>query len=273
MDEVFGKRRAEDELDDPRALALPGWETLDKLATGLVQRSHGDFGGWGDMVRFAPCTAARIEEVSGVRRTDFDRKRWTWDLCRQTTTAPGGLVDKGTKGKRRRTVPLIPEIRELVAWRLDVIDQDPMARLFTGPRGERITTAALRDATHWDAVVVALGYEHLRRHDLRRTGLTWMADAGVPLHVLRKIAGHGSLATTQRYPHPDRPSIELAGEALGAHLSRPREAPGPEVVRRSPPAATCDSCANPASETAKAPPAWTFVQSAGLRHHCRDDRI
>jgi hypothetical protein len=26
-----------------------------------------------------------------------------------------------------------------------------------------------------------------------------MADAGVPVHVLRKIAGHGSLMTTQRY--------------------------------------------------------------------------
>src|SRR5262249_59032535 len=52
-----------------------------------------------------------------------------------------------------------------------------------------------------DEVVTALGYEHLRRHDLRHTGLTWMADAGVPVHVLRKIARHGSLVTTQRYPH------------------------------------------------------------------------
>jgi integrase len=61
----------------------------------------------------------------------------------------------------------------------------------------------LRDATHWDEVVTQLGYEHLRRHDLRHTGLTWTADAGVPVHVLRKIAGHGSLVTTQRYLHPD----------------------------------------------------------------------
>jgi integrase len=62
--------------------------------------------------------------------------------------------------------------------------------LFTGPRGGRITTAVLRDATHWDEVATALGYEHLRRHGLRHTGLTWMGDAGVPVHVLRKIAGH-----------------------------------------------------------------------------------
>ncbi|UCA51682.1 tyrosine-type recombinase/integrase [Streptomyces sp. WA6-1-16] len=44
-----------------------------------------------------------------------------------------------------------------------------------------------------------LGYEHLRRHDLRHTALTWFADAGAPVYVLRRIAGHGSLTTTQRY--------------------------------------------------------------------------
>lgn len=77
---------------------------------------------------------------------------------------------------------------------------------------------------------MGLGFEDLRRHDLRHTGLTWMADAGVPLHVLRKIAGHGSPTTTQWYLHPDRRSIELAGEALSTHLRGPREAPGPEVT-------------------------------------------
>jgi integrase len=78
---------------------------------------------------------------------------------------------------------------------------------------------ALGDATHWDEVVTALGYGYLRRHDLRHTGLTWMADAGVPVHVLRKIAGHGSLATTQRYLHPDHRAISDADVALSAYLN------------------------------------------------------
>ena len=67
------------------------------------------------------------------------------------------------------------------------------------------------------------------RHDLRHTGLTWMADAGVPVHVLRKIAGHGSLSTTQRYLHPDRRSIEAAGEALSLHLRARRSPDGPRL--------------------------------------------
>ncbi|WP_064446376.1 site-specific integrase [Micromonospora sp. NBRC 110037] len=221
-------QRAADELDDPRSLALPDWETLTTLAAALVDRSANHFTGWADVVIFAACTAARIGEVSGVRAEDIDRETWMWTVRRQTTPGPGGLIDKGTKGKRARTVPLIEEVRPIVAHRLDAASK-PESRLFTGPRGGRISTAVLRDATHWDEVVTKLGYEHLRRHDLRHTGLTWMADAGVPVHVLRKIAGHGSLTTTQRYLHPDRQSITDAGAALSAHLKARRSPDGPQL--------------------------------------------
>ncbi|MFD8644204.1 MULTISPECIES: tyrosine-type recombinase/integrase [Streptomyces] len=228
-------KQAEDELLDPRALALSGWEALVELAEALVAASHGEYRGWGEVVLFAACTAARIGEVSGCRVGDIDTTNWIWTVRRQTTPAPGGLVDKGTKGKRARQVPIIEEIRPLVAQRILAAGPDPDARMFTGPRGGRISTAVLRDATHWDDVVLKLGYEHLRRHDLRHTGLTWFADAGVQVHVLRKIAGHGSLTTTQRYLHPDVHKITAAGAALSAHLSvlrAPRSLPSPIVAAR-----------------------------------------
>lgn len=224
----YAFRQAEDELDNPRALALPNWEALSTLADALVARSSGQFRGWGDVTIFAACTAARIGEVSGVRVADIDTGRWLWTVRRQTTPSPGGLVDKGTKGKRARFVPLIAEVRELVQHRIDVVEGRPDARLFTGPRGGRITTAVFRDATHWDEVVASLGFEHLRRHGLRHTGLTWMADAGVPVHVLRKIAGHGSLTTTQRYLHPDQAAVSAAGDSLTAFLRAPRSPHGPQ---------------------------------------------
>ncbi|MCM1948046.1 site-specific integrase [Streptomyces sp. G2] len=228
-------KQAEDELLDPRALALPDWEALVELADALVAASYGGYQGWGDVVLFAACTAARIGEVSGCRLGDIDTTNWIWTVRRQTTPAPGGLVDKGTKGKRARQVPIIEEIRPLVAQRVLAAGPDPGARLFTGPRGGRISTAVLRDATHWDDVVTRLGYEHLRRHDLRHTGLTWFADAGVQVHVLRKIAGHGSLTTTQRYLHPDVHKITAAGAALSAHLTAlraPRSLPSAIAIVR-----------------------------------------
>lgn len=145
---------------------------------------------------------------------------------RQTTPSPGGLVDKNTKGKRAREVPLIDPMRDLVERRIELSGHDPDARLFTGPKGGRITTATLRDATSWDGVVTELGYEQLKRHGLRHTGLTWLADAGVPVHILRKIAGHGTLTTTQRYLHPDRQSVTNAGDLLSRHLWSPN---GPQL--------------------------------------------
>jgi hypothetical protein len=97
-------QRAEDELDDPRSLALPDWDTLTRLAAALVERSADNYAGWGEVITFAACTAARIGEVSGVRKADIDRDRWIWTVRRQTTPGPGGLIDKATKGKRARKV-------------------------------------------------------------------------------------------------------------------------------------------------------------------------
>jgi integrase len=222
--------RAEDELDDPRSLALPNWSALTQLADALVANTFGNHPVWGDVVIFAACTAARIGEVSGCRVKDINTTDWVWTVRRQTTPSPGGLVDKGTKGKGARAVPLIPEIHELTLRRIASTDGDPDARLFTGPRGGRITTAVLRDATSWNEVVTKLGYEHLRRHDFRHTGLTWMADAGIPIHHLRKIAGHGSLTTTQRYLHPDRHSVSNAAALLSKHLAASTN--GPQLVHK-----------------------------------------
>jgi integrase len=212
-------KQTQDELNNPRELALRDWSSLTALAEALVQRSAGSHAVWGDVVMFAAATGARIGEVSGCRLQDVDTTEWTWTIRRQTTPGPGGLQDKGTKGRRARTVPLIVEIRELVLRRMGMTDGSPDSRLFTGPRGGRITTAVLRDATSWDEVVTSLGLEHLRRHDLRHTALTWFADAGVQVHHLQRIAGHGSLSTTQRYLHPSRQSISAAGEMLSRHLS------------------------------------------------------
>lgn len=233
---VFGWQRqyemSEDEIDDPRALALRDLHALEALAAALVEKSNPPYQGWGDAVIFEACTAARIGEVSGCRVRDINTRDWIWTVRRQTTPSPGelsegtdrrtggGLVDKGTKGRRVRVVPLIPQVRETVLRRLEAVGMESDSRLFVGPRGGPITTAGLRRATHWDEVVAELGYERLTRHGLRHTGLTWMADSGVKPHVLQKIAGHGSITTTQRYLHPDHEAIAEAGGLLSSHLSK-----------------------------------------------------
>ncbi|WP_446221942.1 tyrosine-type recombinase/integrase [Nocardia sp. IBHARD005] len=79
-------------------------------------------------------------------------------------------------------------------------------------------------------MVATLGYEHLRRHDLRHTELTWFADAGVPIHRLQQIAGHTDPRITQRYLHPDIVALQADGDMLSAHLQTPKRSQnGPKL--------------------------------------------
>nr|WP_202432988.1 integrase [Streptomyces sp. SID7815] len=71
----------------------------------------------GDVVIVAACTAARIGEISGCRVGDIDTARSIWTARRQSTPAPGGLTDEGTKGKRARRVPVVEGDPSLVAQR------------------------------------------------------------------------------------------------------------------------------------------------------------
>jgi integrase len=92
-------------------------------------------------------------------------------------------------------------------------------RLLVGPRGGVVTTATLRDATNWDQLVADLGQPGLVRHGLRHTALTWMADAGVNLHILQRVAGNQDPPVTARCLHPDVQAMLDAGTAFSAWWS------------------------------------------------------
>jgi integrase len=203
------------EAGSPRDLALPDVATLDRLVEAVI-----DAGGhhvWGDMVTILATTALRISEVSGLRVGDVDLGRGLLHVFRQTYPGRGGLVTKQTKGRRRRTVPIIDPLRPTLV-RLSA-GREGNERLLAGPRGGVITTATLRDATNWDQLVRDLGHPGLVRHGLRHTALTWMADAGVELHILQRVAGHQDPAVTSRYLHPDTQAVLDAGTAFSAWWS------------------------------------------------------
>jgi integrase len=211
----FGNDEAQTEQSSPRDLALPDVPTLDRLVSAVVDA--GGHRSWGDMVTILATTALRISEVSGLRVGDVDLDRGLLHVFRQTYPGRGGLVTKETKGRRRRTVPIIdplrPTLERLTTGRA-VAD-----RLLSGPRGGVITTATLRDATNWDQLVREIGHPGLVRHGLRHTALTWMADAGVELHILQRVAGHQDPAVTSRYLHPDVQAMLDAGARFSAWWS------------------------------------------------------
>ena len=60
---------------------------------------------------------------------------------------------------------------------------------------------------------------------LRHTALTELANSGCDAFTLARIAGHSSIAITQRYIHPQADAIERAFQQVGqAALPEPSPA-------------------------------------------------
>ncbi|MBD1853942.1 tyrosine-type recombinase/integrase [Cyanobacteria bacterium FACHB-502] len=60
-----------------------------------------------------------------------------------------------------------------------------------------------------------LSLEGISTHSFRRTALTQMSSAGVPLRVIQEISGHRSLQALQRYLEVSEKQVEAAVGAIG----------------------------------------------------------
>lgn len=213
----------------PRAHAITDMKTPNRLASacGKVHQSYSDF----VMLALAALLAARSSEVSGLQVGDVDFDKNLVVIRRQVFPGKGGLVTKPTKSRKERRVPILEPLRPVFERLTD--GKEPADSLLVGPKGGYLTTATVRDATNWNGVVAELGLPDLTRPGLRHTGATWMADAGIPLHVLQDILGHASMETTRGYLHPDDRHHASAAEQANAFVS---DAGQRKHARRSSPA-------------------------------------
>jgi len=208
-----------------RAFSIPDVATLNKLADACKQVHQS----YSDHVMLCAMLAARGSEVAGLTVGDVEWKNWIVKIERQIYPGKGGLVTKPAKGRKERYVPILDPL-EPILERLSA-GKASDAPLLRGPWGGVLTTASVRDATDWDALVNGLGMESLTRHGLQHTGATWLADAGVPLHVLQRILGHASIETPKGYLHPDdRHLNEAAKLANNASHERLNERSSPSAL-------------------------------------------
>jgi len=100
--------------------------------------------------------------------------------------APGGLRERLspalTPGQRRRR-------RRLDAY----AEPDSTALVFTGQRASVLRRGNFRKACGWPDAADAIGLPGLHFHDLRHTGNTLAAQAGVTLADLKARMGHDSV--------------------------------------------------------------------------------
>jgi integrase/recombinase XerD len=129
-----------------------------------------------------------------------------------------------TKGKRRtRMIPINDPLQGLLEAYLR--SYKPKSFLFPGSHNAKThkqMTRAAADLILKDACS-RLGLIGVSTHSFRRTALTQMHNAGVPLRVIQMISGHSSLETLQRYLEVTDEQIVEAVKTIGSKTSRKNE--------------------------------------------------
>lgn len=119
----------------------------------------------------------------------------------------GVLWVREGKGSKDRAGPLPKRlIGPLRGW----VGARRTGYVFPSPRGGRLSTRAVQVLVKRTAaragLVDALANRKYTPHKLRHAFCTRLLDAGVPIHDVRDLMGHSSIAVTDRYSHcaPER---------------------------------------------------------------------
>ena len=135
-------------------------------------------------------------------------------LALQTSDIKGGTLTfrkSTTKGKlKTRVVDIQPGLAQLLAE----YPTSPGA-LFPGMRGRSLTLTRFMADKILKAACDRVGLVGVSTHSFRRTALTMMSSAGIPLRVIQEISGHNDLGTLQRYlevtPEQRRKAVAVIG--------------------------------------------------------------
>jgi len=142
-----------------------------------------------DRALFGVClyTGTRIAEACSLHTKDV--------YAIDGSVRPRVTIRKGTtKGQiETRSVPVNPDLRALL---MDY--SSSKVYLFPGRHGLGHIHPDSADKI-LRAAFIELGIEGASTHSFRRTCLTQMHRAGVPLKVIQKISGHKTLSALQKY--------------------------------------------------------------------------
>lgn len=143
-----------------------------------------------DRALFAIClfTASRINEAVTLKTVDV------YDSVGRLR--PKLIIRKGnTKGKLgTRTIPVIEDLRLILTNYQPPAGQEYLfPGRFNGHIDPSSASRILRKAYR------RVGIEGASTHSFRRTALTQMSDAGIPLRIIQEVSGHRSLSQLQNY--------------------------------------------------------------------------
>lgn len=174
-------------------------------------------------------TGARVGELAGARRADFDLEACEW-LIPETKNGSAHLIHlSGFAIKQVRTLHRAPRRKSRTQDRAGASEwlipaRDPAfpvsPKLITKLIGDRQRDTPLKGRTK-DAGALVLAGGKWTPHDLRRTMASRMQDLGVAPHVIEKCLNHTLEGVAAVYQTSDLfPERRAAFDAWGAELER-----------------------------------------------------
>lgn len=149
-------------------------------------------------------TGLRRSEITDLNVTDFNSKN-------------GLLTIQSGKGNKQRQIYLNLDCRQSIRqWRQTRGSAD--GKLFNpiskagNILNKALTGQSIYDIIQHRAEQAQIG--ELRPHDLRRTFVTRLLEAGVDLNTTRQLAGHSDIKTTARYDLRDQKAQRRAIQLL-----------------------------------------------------------
>jgi len=172
---ALNAEEAEDAVNSVAELARDDW--VGKRDTAILALLYG--------------CGLRVGEALGLTRRDAPT------LDRAELTVIG-------KGRKQRSVPLLPIVAEAVAdyLRACPFPLPPDGPLFVGARGGPLGARRVQERMAELRVLLGLPYS-TTPHALRHSFATHLLAGGGDLRAIQDLLGHASLSTTQRYTEVD----------------------------------------------------------------------
>lgn len=159
----------------------------------------------------------RRSEILGLQRRDIDLESQQVNVERAWVVTQDGRRElNATKSEAGDRKPYMPRqlVEAMTAHLASFVGPEPDAWLFPNAAG----TAPLLHRTFsrvWERARVAAGRPDLHLHDLRHSGLTWVAQSGASIAELMRRGGHKSPDAAMRYQHAADERDKALAEALG----------------------------------------------------------
>jgi integrase/recombinase XerD len=149
----------------------------------------------------ARLTLADIQE----RGRQPDKRRRTAIAPKRGDQTPLEIIVRGSKRGRTRTIPLHAEAHDALRRWYSARPPTATDTLFVSLRARRsavpesISAGAVGDIVTKHAIAAGVREDRRTAHALRHTFCTMLAERGVALEVVRALAGHIDIRTTQIY--------------------------------------------------------------------------